>query len=281
MLSIRRFERQGGRKTAAGLQQTDAVVVRHGICGRQDGGLGGRPGSAPLPELVADLMTLKGVVACTGAAYVLTAVMVVLSWTVPPVPPTSLGRSYGIAGGAGSVVGLLVLVQCRRAVPSRALTLAHAVAMGVLLGVLSNTVSAHASTGVFVQFVLGTMTAFAGVLVAYALRWIRVARRRYGFFCAAAMALLLLTVADVLLSPSLGAEGLGFHNVAGGVLSGVAGVALAVPSLALHFGRIEEGLNRGAPRRQAWAAALGLTLTLVWLYVEAVLLISFPPADDL
>ncbi|MFF4901853.1 Bax inhibitor-1/YccA family protein [Streptomyces sp. NPDC001068] len=31
----------------------------------------------------------------------------------------------------------------------------------------------------------------------------------------------------------------------------------------LHFGRIEDGLNRGAPRRQAWAAALGLTLTLV------------------
>ncbi|MFE3162567.1 Bax inhibitor-1/YccA family protein [Streptomyces sp. NPDC059224] len=274
------FERQGGRKTAAGPQQAEAVVVRYGICGRQDGGCGGRPGSVPLPELVADLMTLNGVVARTGAAFALTALMAVLSWTVPPVPPTSLGRSYGIAGGAGSVVSLLVLVQCRRAVPSRALTLTPAVALGVLLGVLSNTVSARASTGVFVQFVLGTMTAFAGVLPAYALRWIRVARRRYGFLCAAATALLLPTVADVLLSPSLGAEGLGFHNVAGGVLAGVAGVAVAVPSLALHFGRIEDGLNRGAPRRQAWAAALGL-MTLAWLYVETVLVISFAPAREL
>ncbi|MGW3635868.1 Bax inhibitor-1/YccA family membrane protein [Streptomyces sp. NPDC005122] len=96
------------------------------------------------------------------------------------------------------------------------------------LGVLSNTRSAHLSLGVFVQFVLGAMAAFAGVLTAYALRWIRVAHRWYGFFCAAA-GVLLLNVADILLFLFLGADGLGYHHVAVGVLRGVMGIAPATP----------------------------------------------------
>jgi hypothetical protein len=47
----------------------------------------------------------------------------------------------------------------------------------------------------------------AGVLVSYPSHWIRVLHRWYGFICAAAFGLFVLLVADVLLSPFLGAEG--------------------------------------------------------------------------
>ncbi|MFJ9558852.1 Bax inhibitor-1/YccA family protein [Streptomyces fuscichromogenes] len=281
MLLSRGFKRQGGRKTAAGDTLAEPVFLRDRIgvgCGT---GRTGEPGSPPLPQLVADLMTMKHVLTRTSAAFALTVLMAVLSWAVPPVPPTSPGPSYGIAGGAGAVVAILVLVQCRSRRPSPGLTLAHAVALGVFLGVLSNTASAPASPGVFVQLVLGTTAGFAGVLVAYALRWIRPAHRWYGFLCAAALGLLLLILADVLLSPLLGAEGLGFHSVAAGALCGVTGVAVAVPVLALHFGQVEEGLTHGAPRQEAWAAAMGLSLTLAWLYVETMRLVALTPAEDL
>ncbi|MET8783608.1 Bax inhibitor-1/YccA family protein [Streptomyces sp. NPDC004589] len=275
VLLSRGFKRQGGWKTTARQPLVGVAVGRYRI------GTDCMGGSRSLPQLVADLMTMKGVLARTCVAFALTVLMTVLSWTVPPVPPTSLGRSYGIAGGAGTVAAALVLIQCRRSRPSPGLTLAHAVAEGLFLGVLSNTVSAHVSSGVFVQFVLGTLAAFGGVLVAYALRCIPVARRWYGFVCAAAVGLSLLITADLLLSPFLGADGLGFRSVAAGVFFGVAGVGLAVPFLALHFRQVEDGLTHGAPRQEAWAAALGLTLTLVWLYLETLRWMGFVPTEDL
>lgn len=226
-------------------------------------------------------MTMGGVLTRTLPAFGLTVLMTVLSWTVPVVAPTDLGRSYGTAGGAGVAAAVLVLLQCRNRRPSATVTFAQAVAVGVFLGVLSNTLSAHLAPGVFVQFVLGTMAAFAGVLAAYALHWIRVANRWYGFLCAAVVGLLLLAAADVLLSPLLGADGLGFHSPYAGVLIGVAGIGCATPFLALHFRQVEDGITHGAPRRESWAAASGLALALVWLYVEAARLLTVMPADDL
>jgi uncharacterized YccA/Bax inhibitor family protein len=224
-------------------------------------------------------MTMKGVVARSTLAFGVTVLMAVLSWTEPPVPPTNVGRSYAIAGGVGAVVAVLVLLQRRMSRPSAALTLVYAVAQGVFLGVLSNTASTHVSPGVFVQLILGTMAAFAGVLVAYSSHWIRVPHRWYGFVCAAALGLFVLLVADVLLSPFLGAEGLGFRSVAGGVVFGVAGIVLATPFIAVYFKQVEGGITHGAPRQESWAAAFGVTLTLVWLYVETMRLVTPVPAE--
>ncbi|MER6062337.1 Bax inhibitor-1/YccA family protein [Streptomyces sp. NPDC001792] len=124
------------------------------------------------------------------------------------------------------------------------------------------------------------MAVFAGVLVAYRLRWIRVTRRRSGFVTASAAGMILLMVSDVLLCPVIGADGLGFHNAGLGVCAGVAGIALAAPFLALHFKQVEDGVTHGAPREDAWLAAFGLTLTLVCLYVETVRLLTLVPEDD-
>jgi uncharacterized YccA/Bax inhibitor family protein len=158
--------------------------------------------------------------------------------------------------------------------------LAFAGCEGAFLAVLSGTVSAHVSPGLFEQAVLGTMAAFAGVLVAYGLRWIRVSGRRRGFATASVAGLSLLAVSDLLLLPFLGGDGLGFHHAGLGVCAGAGGIALAVPFLALHFRQVEGGVVHGAPREDAWPAATGLTLTLVWLYVETVRLLTLVPEDD-
>ncbi|WP_257039766.1 Bax inhibitor-1/YccA family protein [Streptomyces sp. OV198] len=135
-------------------------------------------------------------------------------------------------------------------------------------------------SGVFVQLVLGTMAAFAGVLVAYPARWIRMPDRGHGFVCAAVLGVIMLIVADVLLSPFLGAEGLGFRSVFGGVTFGVMGIVVATPFIAVCFKQVEYGITHGAPRQESWAAAFGVTLTLVWLYVETLRLITLVPAED-
>ena len=53
-----------------------------------------------------------------------------------------------------------------------------------------------------------------------------------------------------------------------GLLVGLVFVVLAALTLAVEFRGIEEGLAAGVPNRFAWQFAFGLTVSLVWLYIE-------------
>ena len=70
-------------------------------------------------------------------------------------------------------------------------------------------------------------------------------------------------------------QGYGFYGVSGlGLLLAVAGVGLASLFLVLDFDQIEKGVNAGVPENQSWRAAFGLMVTVVWLYLEVLRLIS-------
>lgn len=53
------------------------------------------------------------------------------------------------------------------------------------------------------------------------------------------------------------------------------GVGLAVFNLILDFDYVEQGIAMGAAASESWRAAFGLTVTLVWLYVEMLRLLSY------
>jgi uncharacterized YccA/Bax inhibitor family protein len=53
------------------------------------------------------------------------------------------------------------------------------------------------------------------------------------------------------------------------------GVGLAVFNLILDFDYIEQGVAIGAPASESWRAAFGLTVTMVWLYIEMLRLLSY------
>lgn len=59
-----------------------------------------------------------------------------------------------------------------------------------------------------------------------------------------------------------------------GILFSVAVVIVAALNLILDFAFIEEGAYRGAPKYMEWYGAFGLMVTLVWLYIEIVRLLS-------
>ena len=48
----------------------------------------------------------------------------------------------------------------------------------------------------------------------------------------------------------------------------------APTDLALDFDRIETGVKMGMPKNYEWVSALGLLVTLVWLYLEMLRLLS-------
>ena len=51
-------------------------------------------------------------------------------------------------------------------------------------------------------------------------------------------------------------------------------VGIAAMNLVLDFDFIEEGSERGAPKFMEWYGAFGLLVTLIWLYLELLRLLS-------
>lgn len=56
-------------------------------------------------------------------------------------------------------------------------------------------------------------------------------------------------------------------------------VGVAALNLVLDFDAIEQGSQAGAPKVMEWFAAFGLMLTLVWLYLEILRLLSYLSSD--
>ncbi|MFF3504107.1 Bax inhibitor-1/YccA family protein [Streptomyces sp. NPDC003247] len=237
-------------------------------------------GAPQAPVTTAGAMTMDDVVARTATTLGTVVLTAVLSWLLLPVDEANLNKSYGIAVGAGLVAMVLALVQSFKRRPSPALILAYAALEGVFLGVISSAVSTYIADGVVAQAVLGTMAVFAGVLVAYKAGWIRVNRRFYGFVMAAALGFVLLMAVNLLFTVFGGGDGLGFRSGALGIVFGVIGIILGACFLALDFKQVEDGVAYGAPREEAWLAAFGLTLTLVWIYMEFLRLLSILNSSD-
>jgi uncharacterized YccA/Bax inhibitor family protein len=59
-----------------------------------------------------------------------------------------------------------------------------------------------------------------------------------------------------------------------GIIFSLVVVALAAMNLILDFDRIEEGANRAAPKYMEWYCSFGLLVTIVWLYLEILRLLS-------
>ena len=57
------------------------------------------------------------------------------------------------------------------------------------------------------------------------------------------------------------------------ILCGI-GVLLAAFSLNLDFAAIEQGVKMGLPEKESWRMSFGLLVTLIWLYIEILRLLS-------
>ncbi|MEC4017323.1 Bax inhibitor-1/YccA family protein [Streptomyces sp. H27-D2] len=228
------------------------------------------PGAPPQ----AARMTMDDVVMRTGMTLGTVIVGAILAWAVLPVSPTS----YGIAIGAALIAMVLGLIQAFKRKPVPALILAYAAFEGVFLGALSEIFNERWN-GIPMQAVLGTMAVFAAALIVYKTGLVRVNRRFYNIVMTAAIGFVLLTAVNLLFAVFGGGDGLGFRSGPLGIVFGVVGVVLGACFLLMDFKQVEDGIAYGAPREESWLAAFGLTLTLVWIYLELLRLIAILRGD--
>jgi len=237
-------------------------------------------GAPPQAPVTTGRMTMDDVVMRTGTTLGVLIVTAALAWALLPVDDANIGRSYGIGIGAALIGMVLALVQSFKRKASPALILSYAAFEGVFLGVVSSVVDNRIASGAAMQAVIGTLAVFAGVLVAYKAGWIRVNRRFYGFVMAAALGFVVLMMVNMLFAVFGGGDGLGFRSGGLGIVFGIIGILLGACFLALDFKQVEDGIAYGAPREEAWLAAFGLTLTLVWIYLEFLRLIAILNSND-
>src|SRR5690625_1486092 len=186
----------------------------------------------------------------------------------------------------GAIAGLVLgLINAFRKEPSKPLIIAYAVAQGVFLGGISAFFEAL-YPGIVFQAVLATVATFAVTLVLYTSRVIRVTSKLRRFLLIALVGYLAFALINfgimLFAGGDFGAFGLRSVEVdipilgtmPIGIIIGVIAVVLATISLLVDFDAIERGVKQGVPERYSWTAAFGLTVTLVWLYLELLRLIA-------
>ncbi len=179
---------------------------------------------------------------------------------------------------AGALIGfVLAMVNSFKRVVSPALVLAYAVAEGVFIGGISKILESQFS-GVVPGAVLGTVAAFAGTLTAYKVLDIKVTDKFRRGVVAAMFGFVAVSMLDLVLSlfgSSFGFNGFGTL----GLISSVVGVVLGVLMLILDFDYVERAVAAGAPERESWRAAFGLTVTIVWIYIEMLRILAILRSD--
>jgi uncharacterized YccA/Bax inhibitor family protein len=126
------------------------------------------------------------------------------------------------------------------------------------------------------EAVLGTFGVFFGMLVVYKTGAIRVTPKFTRMVVAAMFGALFLMLGNFVLALFTHGQGLGLRS--GGpiaIIFSLAMICIAAFSFLIDFDAADQMIRAGAPEKAAWGIALGLTVTLVWLYLEILRLLSY------
>jgi uncharacterized YccA/Bax inhibitor family protein len=220
-----------------------------------------------------DTMTVNGVAGAAGALIVLVIAAAFFGWNAVEVGPNgdvSL-PAWAILTALGGF-GIAILTIFKPAL-ARFTSPVYALLEGAFLGAISHAYNAQYE-GIVVNAVGLTIGVFVVMLLLYVTRAIRVTDRlRSGIVAATGAVMLVYLVSFVV--HLFGGEMPLLHDASLlGIGISLFIVGLAAFNLLLDFDLVEKGVEAGAPRHMEWFAAFGLLVTLVWLYLELLRLLS-------
>ena len=185
--------------------------------------------------------------------------------------------TLSIVGALGGFA--LSMVNSFKKVVSPALVIAYAAFQGVAVGAFSKVMEAQFGDGLVVGAVLGTVAAVGGTLAAYKVFDIKVGNKFRTWVIGMMFGFVAVTMLDFVLS--IFDKELGFNGFGGlGLVMSVIGLAIGVLMLILDFDFVERGIAAGLPERESWRAAFGLTVTIVWIYIEILRILAILRGND-
>ncbi len=215
-------------------------------------------------------MTLNGTVNKTGILLVLTVVAAAWTWETFNLDPAR-AMPWMFGGVIGGLIVALITIFKKTWSPITAPI--YAVLEGLLLGAVSAAYNQQFQ-GIVLQAVMLTFGTLAVLLTAYVTRLIRPSENFKLGVVAATGAIALLYVVGIVLG--FFSIRIPFIHEAGwfGIGFSLFVVVVAALNLVLDFDFIEQGCTQGAPKFMEWYAAFGLLVTLIWLYLEILRLLS-------
>lgn len=256
--------------SAQGYASWNQGAVRNAPSSGQLQDMYGQPAYAPPGyQAPSRYMTIDDVVTKTGITLLVTILTAAATWYL-----FTPEQSIPFAIGAMLIGFVLGLVISFKTITNPVAVLAYAAVEGVFLGAISEVFNLL-YPGIVIQAVIGTMGVFAGMLFVYKTGAIRVTPRLQRWVIGAGIGVVVLMLVNLVAS-FITPGGLGLRD--GGALAigfSVLCIGIAAFFLLLDFDMIDQAIRRGAPEKFAWYSAFGLLVTLVWLYLEILRLLSY------
>ncbi len=217
-----------------------------------------------------EVMTIAGTINRAGILLTLALGAALFTWIkFASHPQAAMGYVTG-----GFIVGLIfALITIFKANWSPITAPIYAIAQGLALGGISAAYEQQYNGIAFQAIFLTFGTAF-GLLGAYKMHWVRATEKFRAGVMAATFGIFLVYLLTLVLQlfsvqvPFIhgnGLIGIGFSLFV---------VVIAALNLVLDFDFIERNAAEGAPKFMEWYAAFGLLVTLIWLYLEILRLLS-------
>lgn len=222
-------------------------------------------------------MTVDDVVTKTGITVGVIIAFAVVNFALATV---NLGLAL-ILTGVGAIGGLITVLISTfgRKYGSAAVTLTYAAFEGLFVGgislVLSGAMVGGQNAGTLIgQAVLGTIGVFLGMLYVYKTGAVKVTPKFNRILTGSLIGVLVLALGNMV----LGFFGINLSLYSGGpiaIIFSLFCIGLAAMSFLQDFDIADRLIRQGAPAKNAWGVALGLAVTLVWLYTEILRLLSY------
>ncbi|MCX6483452.1 MAG: Bax inhibitor-1/YccA family protein [Mycobacterium sp.] len=226
-------------------------------------------------------MTIDDVVTKTGITLGVLSVVAVISYFLVS-SNVGLAMPFVLVGSLGGLA-LVLIATFGRKQDNPAIVLSYAALEGLFLGafsfVMANFTVGGGNAGAMIgQAILGTIGVFFGMLVVYKTGAIRVTPKFTRMLVAGMIGVLVLMLGNLVLGMFGVGGGAGMGLRSGGtvaIIFSLVCIGIAAFSFLLDFDSADQMIRAGAPEKAAWGVALGLTVTLVWLYIEILRLLSY------
>lgn len=219
----------------------------------------------------AEQMTINGTINKTLVLLILVTVPALWVWDMFAKSGMQAVTVWMYGGLIGGLVFALITIFKKTWAPYTAPVYA------ILEGLVIGGISAYAESqfkGIVFQAVALTFGTLLSLLVAYRSGVIKVTEKFRLGVVAATGAIFLVYIVSMVIGFFGVSVPLIYSGGTIGILFSLFVVVIAALNLVLDFDFIEQGAEQGAPKYMEWYGAFGLMVTLIWLYIEFLRLLT-------
>ena len=227
----------------------------------------------PISRWDSQTMTVQGTASATGVLFVILLAAAAVGWGMVETSNDQVTKFPAWAIG-GILIGFVACIVMRfKPQWAKPLGVICALGEGFFVGAISHAYEVY-QHGIVIQAAGATVAVFGVMLFLYRTQIIKVTDRMRRIVIGATMGVMIFYGISLLINVFGG--NVGFLNSTSGLSIAfsffVAG--LAAFNLALDFDFIERASKANMPKQMEWVGAVGLMVTVVWLYLEILRLLS-------